>query len=88
MPAGSGNAFGSHSKSHQWNSRIQNVSKWNTDSGRSRAAIPSTKLVTVCSLYSVVNDVVSHSPNDHAGGSAGRPVSAVYLRSTSFGVGP
>jgi hypothetical protein len=35
-----------------------------------------------------VNDVDSHSPNDHAGGSAGRPVRAVYLRSTSRGVGP
>jgi hypothetical protein len=36
IAGGSGNARRSHSKSHQLNSRIQNVSKWNTDSGRSR----------------------------------------------------
>ena len=36
-------------KSHQWNSRIQKQSKWNTDSGRSRSAMPSTKSVTVSS---------------------------------------
>lgn len=35
-----------------------------------------------------MNDVVSHSPNDHAGTRAGRPVRAVYRRSTSLGVGP
>ncbi|CPU63656.1 Uncharacterised protein [Mycobacteroides abscessus] len=35
-----------------------------------------------------MNDVVSHRPNDHAGTRAGRPVSAVYRRSTSLGVGP
>src|SRR3954464_3842904 len=88
MPGGSGKTAGSHSKSHQWNSRIQNVSKWNTLSGRSRAAIPSTNSVTVASSYGVVKDVVSQSPKDQAGGRAARPVSAVYLRSTSAGVGP
>ncbi|OQB88947.1 MAG: hypothetical protein BWX86_02567 [Verrucomicrobia bacterium ADurb.Bin122] len=36
----------------------------------------------------MVNDVVSHRPNDHVGGSAGRPVSWVRLRRMSFGVGP
>ena len=49
MPSGSGKVAGSHSKSHQWNSRIQKQSKWNTDSGRSRSAIPSTNAVTVSS---------------------------------------
>ena len=49
MPGGSGKIRGSHSKSHQWNSRIQNVSKWKTLSGRSRSAIPSTNEVTVSS---------------------------------------
>ncbi len=49
MPAGSGKIRVSHSKSHQLNSRIQNVSKWKTDSGRSRSAIPSTNLFTVSS---------------------------------------
>jgi len=49
MPAGSGNVRGSHSKSHQWNSRIQNVSKWKTESGSPRSAMPSMKLVTVAS---------------------------------------
>ena len=49
MPAGSGKVRSSQVKSHQWNSRIQKQSKWNTDSGRSRAAISSTKLVTVAS---------------------------------------
>jgi hypothetical protein len=88
MPGGSGKIRGSHSKSHQWNSRIQNVSKWNTLSGRSRSAMPSTNWVTVSSSYGVVNDVVSHRPKDQAGGRAGRPVRAVYLRSTSAGVGP
>src|SRR6476660_5404861 len=88
MPAGSGKIRGSHSKSHQWNSRIQNVSKWKTLSGRSRDAITSMNRLTVSSSYDVVNEVVSHSPKDQAGGSAGRPVSAVYLRSTSAGVGP
>ena len=49
MPSGSGKTRGSHSKSHQWNSRIQKQSKWNTCSGRSRSAMPSMKLVTVSS---------------------------------------
>src|SRR5213593_4533877 len=88
MPRGSGNALGSHSKSHQLISRIQKQSKWNTDSGRSRSAIPSTNSVTVFSSYRVFQEVDSHRPNDQAGGSAGRPVSAVYLRRISFGVGP
>src|SRR3954465_4241071 len=86
MPGGAGKTRGSHSKSHQWNSRIQNVSKWKTDSGRSRSAIPSMKLVTVASSEEVVNDVDSHRPNDQAGRRAGRPVSAVYRRRMSFGV--
>ncbi|GAB3800619.1 hypothetical protein GCM10027605_16490 [Micromonospora zhanjiangensis] len=77
IPGGSGKVRLSHSKSHQWYSRIQNVSKWNTLSGRSRSAMPSTNRVTVASSYGVVKDVVSHRPNDHGGGSAGRPVSAV-----------
>src|SRR3954451_12407475 len=88
MPGGSGKIRASHSKSHQLNSRIQNVSKWKTLNGRSRSAIPSTKPVTVSSSYEVVNEVVSHSPKDQAGGSAGRPVRAVYLRRISAGVGP
>src|SRR3954470_10445555 len=88
MPGGSGKIRASHSKSHQLNSRIQKVSKWKTLSGRSRSAIPSTKLVTVSSSYEVVNEVDSHRPKDQAGGSAGRPVSAVYLRRMSAGVGP
>jgi hypothetical protein len=49
IPAGSGNVSGSHSKSHQWNSRIQKVSKWNTESGSPRSAMPSTMDVTVAS---------------------------------------
>lgn len=88
MPSGSGNTSGSHRKSHHWYSRIQKQSKWNTDSGMPRSAMPSTNEVTVASSYEVVNDVLSHRPNDQAGGSAGRPVSAVYRPRTSFGVGP
>ncbi len=42
-----------------------------------RSAMPSTKEVTVASSYDVQKDVVSQSPNDQAGGSAGRPVRAV-----------
>ena len=38
---GRGRSRGSQSKSHQWNSRIQKQSKWKTDSGRSRSAMPS-----------------------------------------------
>lgn len=49
MPVGSGNTRGSHSKSHQVNSRIQKQSKWNTDTGNWRAAISSTNEVTVAS---------------------------------------
>ena len=50
MPGGSGNASGSHSKSHQWNSRIQKQSKWKTlSSGISLSAIRSTNAVTVSS---------------------------------------
>lgn len=49
MPSGSGNVRGSHSKSTHWYSRIQKQSKWNTDSGRSRSAMPSMKPFTVCS---------------------------------------
>ena len=49
MASGSGKVRGSHSKSHQWNSRIQKQSKWNTDSGRSRSAMPSMNVVTVAS---------------------------------------
>ncbi len=48
-----------------------------TLSGMPRSAMPSTKWATVSSSYSVVNDVDSHNPNDHSGGSAGRPVRAV-----------
>ncbi len=88
MPSGSGKTLGSHSKSHQLNSRIQKQSKWKTESGSSRSRMPSMNDVTVSSSYEVVNDVDSHSPNDQAGGSAGRPVRAEYLRRMSFGVGP
>ena len=88
MPGGSGKTRGSHSKSHQCSSRIQKQSKWKTDSGMSRSAMPSMNDDTVSSSYDVVNDVDSHSPNDQAGGSGGRPVSAVYLRRISLGVGP
>ena len=49
MPARSGNASESHSKSHQWNSLIQKQSKWNTDSGISRSAMPLDEAVTVAS---------------------------------------
>ena len=77
MPSGSGKVAGSQTKSTQWNCRIQKQSKWNTDSGRSRSAIPSMNSVTVSSSYDVVNDVDSHSPYDQAGTRAGRPVSAV-----------
>jgi hypothetical protein len=49
MPSGSGKTRASHSKSHHWNSRIQKQSKWNTLMGMSRAAISSTKAVTVSS---------------------------------------
>src|ERR1700754_116472 len=77
VPSGSGNVSGSQMKSTQWNCRIQKQSKWNTDSGRSRSAIPSTNSKTVFSSYEVVNDVDNHRPNDHAGTRAGRPVNAV-----------
>ncbi len=87
-PSGSGNVPGSHTKSDQWNRRIQKQSKWNTDSGSPRSAIPSMNDMTVDSSYSVVNEVDSHSPYDQSGTRAGRPVSAVYRRSTSFGSGP
>jgi hypothetical protein len=50
--------------------------------------MPSTNSVTVFSSYEVVNEVLNHNPNDQAGGSAGRPVRAVYLRRISEGVGP
>ena len=70
-----GEATGSHSKSHQCWARIQKQSKWKTCSGMSRSRMPSTKPLTVFSSYSVVNEVVSHRPKDHAGGRAGRPVS-------------
>ncbi len=49
MPSGSGNTAGSHSKSVQWNSRIQKQSKWKTLSGMSRSAMPSMKAPTVAS---------------------------------------
>src|SRR5215218_5355253 len=77
MPFGSGNVSGSQTKSHQWNCRIQKQSKWKTLSGRPRSAIPSTNEVTVASSYDVVKEVDSHSPKDHAGTRAGRPVSPV-----------
>src|SRR6476659_2721084 len=88
IAGGSGKVLRSHSKSHQWRSFIQKQSKWNTFSGMPRAAIPSTNSLTVFSLYCVVNDVLSHSPNDHAGGTLGRPLSRVYFSSTSWGSGP
>src|SRR3954470_19031550 len=88
MPTGSGKVAGSHSKSHQCSARIQKQSKWKTLNGRPRSAIPSMNPVPVSSSYDVVNDVESHNPTDHAGGIAGRPVNAVYLRRISFGVGP
>src|SRR5664279_5938556 len=88
MPRGSGKVRVSQAKSHQLNSRIQNESKWKTLSGRSRSAIPWIKLVTVGSSYTVVKDVLSQSPNDQAGGRAGRPVKAVYFSRISFGLGP
>ena len=62
IASGSGKVAGSHVKSDQWKPRIQKQSKWNTDSGRSRSAIPSMKLLTVASSYSVVKLVDSHSP--------------------------
>ncbi|CAM5465468.1 hypothetical protein SHIRM173S_04765 [Streptomyces hirsutus] len=77
MPSGSGKTSGSHWKSHHWYSRIQKQSKWNTVSGMPRSAMPSTNDVTVSSSYEVVNEVLSHRPNDQAGGRAGRPVRAV-----------
>src|SRR5450756_1425201 len=86
MARGSGNVRGSQVKSHQLNSRIQNESKWKTLIGRSRSAIPRIKLVTVASSYEVVNDVLSQSPNDQAGGRAGLPVRAVYFSRISFGL--
>ena len=49
MASGSGKVAGSQTKSVQWNSRIQKQSKWKTDSGRSRSAMPSTNDVTVSS---------------------------------------
>ena len=49
MPSGSGKVAGSQTKSHQWNSRIQKQSKWKTERGRPRSAMPSTKEVTVAS---------------------------------------
>ena len=49
MPSGSGKTAGSHSKSVQWNSRIQKQSKWNTSSGMSRSAMPSMNALTVAS---------------------------------------
>ncbi len=76
MPCGSGKASSSQRKLHQWCAFIQKQSKWKTCSGILRWAIPSMKLCTVFSSYCVVNDVVSHNPKDHAGGSGGRPVSA------------
>ena len=49
MPSGSGKTRGSHSKSIQWNSRIQKQSKWKTLSGMSRSAMPSMNALTVAS---------------------------------------
>ena len=49
MPAGSGKVRLSHRKSLQLNSRIQKQSKWKTDSGNWRSAMPSMKPVTVAS---------------------------------------
>ena len=57
--------------------RIQQQSKWKTESGMPRSRMPSTNESTVFSSYSVRNDVESHRPNVHGGGSAGRPRSAV-----------
>src|SRR5664280_1391343 len=85
---GSGNVRGSQAKSHQLNSRIQKESKWKTLIGRSRSAIPRMKPITVASSYAVVNEVLSHSPNDHAGGRAGLPVRALYFSRISLGLGP
>ena len=87
-PSGSGNVAGSQVKSVQWYARIQKQSKWKTLRGSPRSAMPSTNDITVASSYCVVNEVESHSPYDQAGTWAGRPVSAVYRRSTSLGVGP
>lgn len=49
MPPGSGNVAGSQTKSLQWKARIQWQSKWNTDSGSFRSAMPSMKDITVFS---------------------------------------
>ena len=49
MPSDPGRSRASHSKSHQWNSRIQKQSKWKTFSGRLRSAMPSMNVVTVSS---------------------------------------
>lgn len=49
MPSGSGKVSGSQRKSDHWYSRIQKQSKWKTESGMSRSAMPSTKEVTVAS---------------------------------------
>jgi len=46
-PSGSEKVSGSQTKSTQWKPRIQKQSKWNTESGRPRSAIPSTKESTV-----------------------------------------
>ena len=35
-----------------------------------------------------MNEVESHSPNDHSGGRGGRPVSKVYAETTSLSVSP
>ena len=88
MSRACGKASASHWKSHQCRSFIQKQSKWKTLSGMPRLAMPSTNSLTVCSSYWVVNEVLSQSPNDHAGGTAGRPARRVYLSSTSFGSGP
>jgi len=88
MPRGSGNVRGSQAKSHQLNSRIQNESKWKTLIGRRRSAMPRMKLITVCSSYAVVKDVLSQSPKDQAGGRAGLPVRAVYFSRIPLGLGP
>ena len=50
--------------------------------------MPSTKRMTVFSSYDVVNDDESHRPKLSGGGSAGRPVSAVYARRTPFASPP
>ena len=49
MSAGSGKVSLSKVKSTQWKPFIQKQSKWNTDRGISRWAMPSMKLVTVAS---------------------------------------